>query len=132
MALSFGGFLGLSACSVEDPGAGPQAGTTQPGTHGLLKLALIPEGSVQEGTNGFRLEVWDAATNSPIAGAKPTARIVMPSMGHETGPQDALEVGGGKYDLTSVVFDMPGAWSVRLRVEKGALVDEAEFQVQVP
>lgn len=119
-----------AGCSVASSPS--SSSDTVAGANGHVEVEVQSVGAVREGPNGFRLQLVDAATNAPLLGAQLTARVSMPAMGHESGEADATEIGGGTYELPSVVFDMPGAWSLRLRVQKDALVDEAEYPVEVP
>jgi hypothetical protein len=123
-------FLLLSACSVETS-APPGKPDAKVGAMGAARFELTPDASPHEGPNTFRVRLWDAE-GAPLSGASLSARVVMPTMGHEASAGDVKDAGGGLYELPSVVLDMPGAWAVRLHLEKGSLTDEAEFDVEIP
>lgn len=130
-----GALLSLGAsCTGEASGAaghGAVSGPT-PGAHGTLLFTLSPDEPTHEGPNRFHLDLDGAASKTPFEGATISVNVVMPAMGHETTSMEATDLGGGSYELPGVVFDMPGAWSLRLRVEKSGLVDEVELPLEIP
>jgi hypothetical protein len=57
----------------------------------------------------------------------------MPAHGHgmPTRPR-ARELGGGRYSLDGMKFQMPGAWVVELRVASGKLRDVVRLRFTIP
>lgn len=118
----------LPACSSGDTGDP----TTVVGSAGRVEFHAEPTHAPSEGENAFHVELRDAATSEPLAGMRLQVSAVMPSMGHAA-PEGVVvtDVGGGAYDVESLVFTMPGLWEVRYRAAKGDLTDEAAFRYEV-
>jgi hypothetical protein len=100
------------------------------GDLGVLEFELVSD-RVAEGPNDFRLKVIGLEGRTPAL----SIRTLMPAMGHATDTAEVMETAPGEFALEGVVFDMPGAWAIRVRVaETGAseTLDEAEFTLDVP
>ena len=131
LAFAFATSLAASACAPADS-APPSSDGGLLGAHGKARFELVDRGDVAEGANDFELEVVSEATGEPIAGGVITGRQLMPSMGHDRELDAVVDDGGGTYRVSNVVFDMPGSWVVRLRLDKDGLVDEVELPLDVP
>ncbi len=132
------GVIALTACSAGCTATGDAvsgdaapSGPT-PGLRGAIVFDLSHEEAPREGPNRFRLALDEAGGTAPLDGANVSLQVVMPSMGHQTTSPDVIDLGSGNYVLPNVVFDMPGDWSLRIRVKKGAVVDELEFPFEIP
>jgi hypothetical protein len=130
--------MALAALSLAGCGAGGDAGSegdfgarTVPGHFGALEFEAEPLSPPAEGPNAFRVAVRVIASGEPFASAAFTASGVMPSMGHEAPEVIASEPAAGLYDITDLVFAMPGLWEVRCRAEQGSVFDEAAFTYEV-
>lgn len=122
----------LAGCGAEGAGPDADAPGTQAGVFGVLSFFAEPLVPPAEGVNAFRVELRDLRSDEPLVGADLTATVVMPSMGHET-PSDIVvsEPEAGLYEVTNVIFAMPGVWEVRYRAEKGTVGDVAAFSYEV-
>ena len=126
--------VGLAAC-VGDSGAERGAGEYDvpaevEGAAGMLVFG-IEDSAFREGESRFDL-VLATRAGAPVEGASVRVRAIMPSMGHEpTWDARVVEEAPGRYAVTELLLDMPGAWEVRLRAESEAAVDDASFVVDV-
>lgn len=124
------------AASTADCGAeasAPEAST------GRLTIAADPAEPVRRGTNTFVVEVRDTraphatSDGAPVEGAHVDVVPSMPSMGHGSPVSPTVQpLGGGRYRVDAVVFNMPGTWEVRYRVTAGDAYDHAAFRYEVP
>lgn len=129
VALSFG--AGACGGADQDSAAGG-SGPGQLGAHHVARFEIVTPDELGEGSNELQLRVTDGETGAAIDGASITGRQFMPAMGHDRELGYVDEGGSGTYRISDVVFDMPGSWMVRVRLEKGALFDEAELPVEIP
>lgn len=122
---------GLSGCGAADDGGAGQE-LTVVGDLGAIEFVATPLARPAEGPNTFRVSLFEHGSRAPIDGAALRIHVVMPSMGHEvTAEPEVEEVSPGLYEVTDVVFTMPGTWEVRYRAERSALHDEAAFRYEV-
>ena len=126
--------LGLAACAAEsgaESGAGPHDVPAEvEGDAGILVFGL-EQPTFREGDSRFDL-VLATRAGVPVEGATVRVRAIMPSMGHEpTWDARVVEEAPGRYAVTELVLDMPGAWEVRLRAESESGTDDASFVVDV-
>jgi hypothetical protein len=101
------------------------------GANARFSFALVAPEPLHEGRIDLAVIVEDADDGTPIDGADVTVRLTMPAMGHTSDPL-ATETSAGRYAVADALVDMPGAWILRVRVNDGGLVDEAELPIQVP
>jgi hypothetical protein len=122
--------VGCGGSESEDASqAGPN---TALGAFATLEFTVTPGAEPFEGVNSFRVDLRDAATDAPFAGASLQVTPVMRSMGHEApGERVVDEQAEGSYGVENVVFSMPGAWDMRLRAARGDVFDEAVFLYEV-
>jgi hypothetical protein len=124
--------LSLAACGAAGDAEDEGARTLLPGRFGELEFEAEPRTPPSEGPNAFRVAVRVIASGEPFASAALTATGVMPSMGHQApGEAIARELSAGVYDITDLVFTMPGRWELRCRAEHGSVFDEAAFTYEV-
>ena len=134
-ALALVALLGAASCMVEGATESGASGRDDvpaaiEGDAGLLVFG-IEQPSFREGESRFDL-VLATRAGAPVEGASVRVRAIMPSMGHEpTWDARVAEVSPGRYSVTELVLDMPGAWEVRLRAESNAGTDDASFVVDV-
>jgi hypothetical protein len=123
--------LSLAACG-EALDARDEGARTRTGSFGALEFEAEPLAPPTEGPNAFRVAVRVIASGEPFASAALTASGVMPSMGHQA-PDEVIasELSAGLYDITDLVFTMPGRWELRCRAEQGSVFDEAAFTYEV-
>jgi len=122
-----------AGCGGSESGDDSQAGpNTTLGAFAQLEFTITSTGEPMEGVNSFRVDLRDAGTQAPFAGASLKVTPVMRSMGHEA-PGDRVvdETAEGSYDVENVVFSMPGAWDMRLRAGRDDVFDEAIFLYEV-
>ncbi len=127
--------LGAASCSgdgatesgTSDAGAAP---AEVRGDAGILVFSF-EDAAFREGESRFDL-VLATKAGALVEGASVRVRAIMPSMGHEpTWDARVVEEAPGRYAVTELVLDMPGAWEVRLRAESEAGTDDASFVVDV-
>lgn len=117
----------IGACSVAEG-----ADTTDVvGANGKFAFTLERPAPLVEGRVDLGVRISRVEDGRPVEGAVVGVRVTMPSMGHTIDPVP-MEIEGGAYAMDDVLLDMPGAWVVRVRVEDGEDVDEAELPLDVP
>jgi hypothetical protein len=124
----FAAALSAIACgSGESPKNLLQPGQTLTvaGASGHATGQISASGDIAEGRNAFAVKLDPPSTQ--IA----SASVIMPSMGHAAPAPDVAE-SGETYQLTNVIFSMPGVWEVTLDLGVGSATDEIQFTVDVP
>ncbi len=103
------------------------------GESAVYEFRVASDAEPAEGENTFHLTLVDLSGGDRAKGAKVTATTWMPSMGHGS-PTDPVvtEVSPGVYEISKVVFTMPGLWEVRYRAEREGASDEAVLQYEIP
>lgn len=125
--------LGLAACGGdEDTGGGSAADPLhRQGEQGALMAELLPpaEGATT-GHNTFVIRLMDGE-HAPVAGATVTVEPWMPMHGHGS-PETSVvtERGDGEYEA-DVLFNMPGAWELRIAATAGDVADRFVFPLEV-
>ena len=101
---------------------------------GLYRVSLAPE------TDPFDRNVlhsWIAtvrtADGAPVDAAKIAIGGGMPQHGHglPTAPQATAALGGGRYRIEGVRFNMSGWWEFKLHVEADAGADDVTFNLDL-
>jgi hypothetical protein len=126
--------LPLAALLATGCGADPSESSNgvAAGAFGRILFHLHPAAGPKEGENEFRIALEEISTGMPLEGAAITVRPRMPAMGHTVTIEPAvMETGGGEYDVSHVVFTMPGSWEVYVRASHNNLIDEALFPYDV-
>jgi hypothetical protein len=121
----------LSGCSAAPEGGEGEARTIV-GRRGAIEFSVTPLAPPAEGANTFQVRLVERGSQSPVEGAELRVVALMPSMGHEatTAPR-VEEIAPGLYEVTGVVFTMPGTWEVRYRTAGAPVEDEAAFRYEV-
>jgi hypothetical protein len=102
-----------------------------------LQLADAQPAPPARNTNVWTLTVTDA-TGAPVEGATIVAKPWMPAHGHgsSVAPIVAPSATPGSYDVTRIIFVMPGLWQVIVTVTvtgaDGTTTDTATFAFCVP
>ena len=123
--------VALQGCGATDGGGEGQSSSVV-GARGAMEFVVTPLATPAEGPNAFRVALFDHGSRAPVEGAALRIHAVMPAMGHEpTVVPQVEEVSPGIYEITDVVFTMPGLWEVRYRAERSELHDEAAFRYEV-
>lgn len=119
-------------CGSESEDASQVGPNTMLGAFAQLEFTITTDLEPAEGVNSFRIDLHDAVTDAPFAGASLQVTPVMRSMGHEApGERVVDEQVEGSYGVENVVFSMPGAWDMRLRAVRDDVFDEAVFLYEV-
>ncbi len=126
--------LALLATLLAAPLAGCGADALEPAGTGRLAISAAASEPLHRGTNAFVVEVRDAAgARAAVDGAYLDVTSTMPAMGHGSPVTPKVHaLGGGRYRVEEVVFNMPGTWEVRYRVTAGEVYDAAAFRYEVP
>lgn len=121
----------LSGCSGE-PAEGEGEARTVVGRRGAIEFSVTPLAPPAEGSNTFQVRLVRRGSQVPVEGAELRVVALMPSMGHEaTAEPHVEEIAPGLYEVTGVVFTMPGTWEVRYRTARAPVEDEAAFRYEV-
>ncbi len=121
-----------AAAMLQPPPADLDLSLTRPTEHGLYIGTLEPATSpVPVGT----IQSWTVAVTTPDG--KPVEHAAlsidggMPQHGHglPTEPQVTEELGGGRYRVEGMKFNMPGWWTITLEVSATAGTDSATFNL---
>jgi hypothetical protein len=99
---------------------------------GIYKVAIEPEGgAVKQGEMHSWVIALKSAQNAPVEDAKFAVDGGMPQHHHglPTSPEVTTNLGGGKYRLEGVKFNMSGWWELRLAIESPAGSDKATFNI---
>ncbi|MBR56693.1 MAG: hypothetical protein CMH54_01400 [Myxococcales bacterium] len=106
------------------------AGLEKSGVNGLVHVRLMESTPIPEYTDLYTwtVEVVDL-DGEPITGATVVAEPRMPGHGHGTFPPftDAVEIGGGSYQLVDMDLFMPGVWQVTIRITTADGDDEVAY-----
>lgn len=103
-----------NASSATFPAAAYATFTTNSGVFNV-SLWTAPEQPPSRGVNRVKLEVTDAATESPMSGLDIAVVPWMPAMGHGTSVVPTVtDEGGGVYIADNVNFFMPANWQLRM------------------
>jgi hypothetical protein len=99
---------------------------------GLYRIAIEPEGgAVKQGEMHSWVIALKNAGDAPVEDAKFTVDGGMPQHHHglPTSPEVTTHLGGGRYRLEGVKFNMSGWWELRLAIESPAGSDKATFNI---
>jgi hypothetical protein len=105
---------------------------SKPSSKGVYVVAIEPEaGAVPQGDLHAWVLTLKAADGSPVDGAFITVDGGMPDHDHglPTSPAVTEALGGGRYRIDGVRFNMPGRWELRFSIEAAAGADEAVFNI---
>ena len=101
---------------------------------GLYRGTILPQGdSIPQG----RLQRWtlhlETADGAPVDSASVSVDGGMPQHGHglPTAPRVTRNLGGGRYQIEGLKFNMGGWWEVRLRITSAAGTDSVTFNVEL-
>jgi hypothetical protein len=125
------GGIGIAAM-MQPPPADLDLSLTHPTEHGLYVGTLepgvspIPVGTMQTWTVGVT-----TPDGTPLEHAELSIDGGMPQHGHglPTEPQVTEELGGGRYKVEGMKFNMSGWWTIRLEVTGPAGTDSATFNL---
>ncbi|MBZ0272049.1 FixH family protein [bacterium] len=91
---------------------------------------LSPDDPVA-GENALVMTLYDAGGQT-IEGADVTAEPFMPSMGHGSDEEPAVEeLGGGVYRVENIVYTMAGAWELAIDVTADGVSDTFALEFDV-
>ena len=131
VALVGAGGIGVAAM-MQPPPADLDLSLTRPTEHGLYVGTLEPGVSpIPVGT----MQTWTVAVTAPDGTPLEHAELSidggMPQHGHglPTEPQVTEELGGGRYRVEGMKFNMPGWWTIKLEVAGPAGTDSATFNL---
>lgn len=101
---------------------GLYVGTLEPGA------SPIPVGPIQTWTIAVTLP-----DGRPLENAELSIDGGMPQHGHglPTEPQVTQDLGGGRYRVEGLKFNMPGWWTIKLSVSAAAGTDSATFNLSL-
>lgn len=129
------GVVGIGAVAMlQPPPADLDFSLTRKTEHGLYVGTLEPgSASIPVGT----MQSWTVAVTT--AGGQPVEHAAlsidggMPQHGHglPTEPQVTEELGGGRYRIEGMKFNMPGWWTITLEVSGAAGTDSATFNLSL-
>ncbi|AUX42219.1 uncharacterized protein SOCE26_036460 [Sorangium cellulosum] len=112
--------------------AAPEAGGAPASRLGKITFVAEPLAPPAQGSNTFDVQLSWRESGEPVEGVALRASAMMPSMGHQPTDEPRVEeTGPGLYEVSGVVFSMPGLWEVRYRAVGSSLLDEAAFQYRV-
>lgn len=133
MAAALVAALMLAGCgSAEDGESAPERQEAL-GETAVLRFAVRVDRPLAEGANDLHLEVVEAASGTPLVGAKVDVAAQMPAMGHASQAPAAIEdLGAGNYAVRSLVLPMPGRWQVRFAAAEASTSDRVTFTYDVP
>jgi hypothetical protein len=125
------GGVGIAAM-MQPPPADLDLSLTQATEHGLYIGTLEPSASpIPVGP----IQTWTIAVTTPDGQPLEHADLSidggMPQHGHglPTEPQVTEELGGGRYRVEGMKFNMPGWWTIELSVSGAAGTDSATFNL---
>jgi hypothetical protein len=82
--------------------------------------------------HSWTVTITDAA-GVPVDGAQLTLMGGMPAHGHGLPTRPVVRpLGGGRYRVDGLRFNMPGHWSVAIRVSTPAATDTVTFPLELP
>ena len=79
--------------------------------------------------SGRRREASRAPRSST---AMVTVKATMPAMGDGSDGGKVQDAGGGDYTVTTVNFTMSGQWQLAYHAAMGTMIDDCNFQIDVP
>lgn len=133
VALIAVGGIGV-AMMMRPPPADLDLSLTRATEHGLFVGTLEAGASpISVGT----IEKWTVAVTTPdghpVGHAAVSIDGGMPQHGHglPTEPQVTKELGGGRYKVEGMKFNMPGWWTITLEVSSPAGADSATFNLSL-
>lgn len=131
VALIGAGGIGVAAM-MQPPPDDLDLSLTHTTEHGLYIGTLVPATApVPVGT----IQSWTVAVTTPdgkpVEGADLSIDGGMPQHGHglPTEPRFTEDLGGGRYKVEGVKFNMPGWWTLTLTVSSMAGTDSATFNL---
>ena len=132
LLIGVGGFK--VAVMLQPPPADLDLSLTQATEHGLYVGTLEPSASpIPVGP----IQTWTIAVampdGQPLEHAKLSIDGGMPQHGHglPTEPQVTEDLGGGRYRVEGLKFNMPGWWTIKLSVSADAGTDSATFNLSL-
>ena len=133
LALTAAGAWALLSSRDDPPPADP-ASVVVASQHGLYEVAVRPP-PARAPVN--RLHRWHLrlrdADGEPVSGASVDVDGDMPAHGHGLPTQPIVrELGGGRYDVEGMQFQMGGAWYVRFRIAAAPGEDAARVDFRLP
>ena len=132
LLIGVGGFK--VAAMLQPPPADLDLSLTQATEQGLYIGTLEPSASpIPVG----QIQTWTVAVTlpdgQPLEHADLSIDGGMPQHGHglPTEPQVTEDLGGGRYRVEGLKFNMPGWWTIRLSVSAAAGTDSATFNLSL-
>jgi hypothetical protein len=115
-------------CTADARAFDYEPGLEQPGESGLLSFRLVSAEPAPpaKGQNSWLLELFDG-DGAGVGAAEIEATPFMPDHGHGSTQIPSVSVADESYDLSPIVFFMPGLWRVRLDAQTDLGDDAAEF-----
>ena len=127
------GVVGIGAVAMmQPPPADLDLSLTRTTEQGLYVGTLEPGASpVPVGTMQSWTVVVTTADGQPLEHAELSIDGGMPQHGHglPTEPQVTEELGGGRYRVEGMKFNMPGWWTITLEISGAAGTDSATFNL---
>ncbi|MGK4005371.1 FixH family protein [Sorangium sp. So ce1036] len=131
LALAGPGGAALGGAALGGCG-GAEGPEEREGATGVIAFEVEPLRPLAEGENAFRVRLSWPGSNDPVEGIALRVSSLMPTMGHASPAEPRVEeVEPGVYEVTNVVFSMPGLWEVRYRAVGADVSDEAAFQYEI-
>ena len=106
----------------------------KPTAKGLYRVSIAPEA---EPFDRAALHNWIATvstpTGAPVDGAEISVDGGMPQHGHglPTAPAVTASLGGGRYRIEGVRFNMGGMWEFKLRIKAAPGEDDVTFNLDL-
>ncbi len=130
--VAFGGFS--VASMMQRPPADLDLRLTRATEHGLYVGTLVPGVSpIPVGTIQSWIVAVTTADGKPLDHAKLAIDGGMPQHGHglPTEPKVTKALGGGRYRVEGMKFNMSGWWTITLKVSSAAGTDSATFNLSL-
>ena len=125
------GFLGGVGCGDASDGQ-QETKREADGDSGSFHFLLDTDQPISQGKNDFHLSLSSISTKTPLPGAMVSVAARMPAMAHDAASADAVDAGGGEYDVSSLAFSMAGRWVVRVEATLDMTSDETTFTYDIP
>ncbi len=127
-----GGFYLANSWRQPSAAAAVDVARSKPSAKGVYVVSIEPEdGSVRQGD----LQAWVLTLKSANGTAVESARISvgggMPDHNHglPTSPSVTDALGGGRYRIDGVRFNMAGRWELRFSIDAAPGTDEVTFNI---
>ncbi len=119
-----------SACSRDTRKEVYVAGIEKKATTLTVKIVSATPAPPAKETNGWTIEITDAASKAGIAAAQVMVTAYMPDHGHASSHTPVVtDKGAGKYEVNDVYYMMPGLWQTTISVvrQTGVAAEDVVF-----